>query len=364
MPTRYKLAILIGRFEPFHNGHLANTLQALRLADKVQILIGSSFQPRTPKNPFTFNERMNMIVHSLREELHNASEIDELSQMRVNARISEQVKISAIPDFKYSNNSWIANVQATVAKEHPTIDDKDICILGYDKDETSWYNHAFPNWEFVPLEGFVKHGSSPIDATKVRELYFDGHLDFLEGAVPSGTFEYLKSFRETDSYKEMVEEHRFYRDYDASDFPRIEQTTDAVVIQGGHILLIQRGHSPGKGLWALHGGFLNPKERLFDGMIRELLEETKIKVPEIVLRKAMTYQERFDHPDRDQRGRVITEAFLIELDGGNGELPRVKGSDDAKKAKWFKLSDVSEMGVYMYGDHAHIIKSMVARAKK
>ncbi len=61
MTKRYTVAVLIGRFEPFHNGHKANVMQAMELAEHVQILIGSSYQPRTPKNPFKFHERMEMI---------------------------------------------------------------------------------------------------------------------------------------------------------------------------------------------------------------------------------------------------------------------------------------------------------------
>jgi bifunctional NMN adenylyltransferase/nudix hydrolase len=346
MTKQYSRAILIGRFEPSHNGHYANFMQASEIADKVIILIGSSFQPQTPKNPFTFAERKEMILMAFKTSYKIAPEIYPLK------------------DYKYSNNSWISSVQSIIKQDSPGVADSDICILGFDKDDSSWYNHAFPEWKFVPLSGFVEHGAAPIDATKVRELYFEGHLDYIQGAVPKTVFNFLKEWKNTEKYAEMVTEYKFYRDYDASGFPRIEQTTDAIVIQGGHILLIERGHSPGKGLWALPGGFLNPKERLFDGMIRELLEETKIKVPEIILRKAMTYQERFDAPDRDIRGRVITEAFLIELDGGTGELPRVKGSDDARRAKWFKISEVTEMGEYIYGDHLHIIQTMVARAKK
>jgi bifunctional NMN adenylyltransferase/nudix hydrolase len=355
MIKHYKVAVLIGRFQPFHTGHRANVMQALGLADHVQILVGSSFQPRTPKNPFKFHERMEMISSSI--DYPGGS-------LRT---FEKDYSIHALRDFKYSDNSWIAQVQKTVASEHPGVDDKDICILGYDKDESSWYNHAFPEWDFIPLEGFVEHGSMPIDATKIRELYFEGHLDFLIGAIPATVFNYLKQFMETEFYRDMVEEYKFYKNYHKSwepaPFVPIFQTTDACVIQGGHILLIQRGFSPGKGLWALPGGFINPKERLEDCVIRELVEETKIKVPEIVLRKGITYKEVFDHPDRDLRGRTITMAYLIELNGGNGELPRVKGSDDAKKAKWFKLSEVEEMGEFLYGDHAHIIKTLVARAK-
>ena len=356
MTKKYKVAILIGRFEPFHNGHLANTQRAMNIADHVHILVGSSYQPRSPKNPFTFAERKKMISNVI------GKPIPRLGSAKDN------YTINPLPDFKYSNNSWISAVQASVATQHPGVDDKDICILGYDKDESSWYNHAFPEWDFVELSGFVEHGSKPIDATKVRELLFEGHLDYIQGAVPSAVFEYLTQFKEKSAYNEMVAEYEFYKDYhkkwEAAPFVPVFQTTDACVVQGGHILLIQRGFSPGKGLWALPGGFINPKELLIDCMIRELIEETKIKVPEIVLRKSITHNEVFDHPDRDLRGRTITMGYLIELDGGNGDLPKVKGSDDAKIARWFKLSEIESMSELMYGDHSHIIKTLVAKAKK
>lgn len=357
MSRQYKRAILIGRFEPVHKGHLQNFMEALNIAEKVIILVGSSFQPRTPKNPFNFDERQVMILESIAERLRGQ-----------NAFRSKDVSVYPLQDFKYSNNNWIANVQKIVKEDSPDILDSDIVIMGYDKDETSWYNHAFPEWKFIPLDGFTTHGSVPIDATKVRELYFEGHTDFLKGALSTAVFEYLKYWKKTEAYSAMVEEYKFYKDYhkawESAPFVPVFQTTDAVVIQGGHILLIERGFSPGKGLWALPGGFINPKERLLDCMIRELLEETKIKVPEIVLRKGITYNEVFDHPDRDLRGRTITMAYLIELDGGDGKLARVKGSDDAKKAKWFKLSELDNMEPVMYGDHHHIIQTLRARARK
>lgn len=351
MSKKFKRAILIGRFQPLHNGHLANILQALALADKVIILLGSSYQPRTPVNPFKHSERADMITRTI-------AEIDS----------DHNFSIYPLEDFKYSNNAWIAEVQSIVRNDSPDVADRDIAILGFDKDETSWYNHAFPEWEFVELKGYIEFGSKPIDATKVRELYFDGHLDFMRSAVPEPVFRYMQKWSKTPAYEQMVEEYLFYKGYhkkwESAPFVPIFQTTDAVVIQGGHILLIERGHSPGKGLWALPGGFLNPRETIENCVIRELLEETKIKVPEIVLRKSITYHKVFDHPDRDLRGRTITQAFLIELTGGDGTLPKVKGSDDAKKAKWVKLSDINNMGEMIYADHKHIIQTLVARARK
>lgn len=349
MPKKYKLAILIGRFQPVHNGHLQNFLHALDIAETVLVLVGSSYQPRTPKNPFTYGDRHTLIC-------------DAITDVRPDAKVITY----PIRDFKYSNNNWIRQVQTTVKDIHDN--DSEIAILGFDKDDSSWYNHAFPNWKFIPLKGFVEYGSNPIDATKVRELYFEGHLDYLTGAVPPRVFQFLKKFWHTNEYADLYEEYSFYKIYKqswaAAPYPPTFVTTDAVVVQGGHVLLIERGFSPGKGLWALPGGFLNPRETMENGMIRELREETRLKVPEIVLRKGITYQKTFDAPDRDLRGRTVTNAFLIELDGGDGSLPAVKGADDAKKAKWFSLAEIELMGEQMYADHQHIIDIMVSRAKK
>jgi len=356
MTKRYKVAVLIGRFEPTHNGHVRNFKHASEIADTVQILVGSTFQPRTIKNPFDFYERQNMIESVLGV------------QQKVNSPAKYNYIISALKDHTYSNNSWIREVQELVQNANPDALDSEIAILGHDKDESSWYNHAFPNWNFVPLNGFVEYGSHPIDATKIRELMFEGHIDFIKGAVPDSVFKYLVNFTTTNEYNSLVEEYKFIKDYKkawlAAPYAPTFMTVDAVVIQGGHILLIQRGFAPGKGLWALPGGFLNQKETCEIACIRELIEETRLKVPEIVLRKAITYEKLFDNPDRSLRGRTITQAYLIELDGGDGALPKVKGSDDAKKAKWFTLAEVAQMGEVMFEDHAHIIDIMVARAKK
>lgn len=351
MSKRYKLAILIGRFEPVHNGHKQNMKQAFALADRVHTFIGSSFQPRTIKNPFSYDERLEM-MRAVMETVRNGA----------------SCSWGPLKDHKYSNNSWIRSIQSTILELYPELHDNEIAILGFDKDESSWYNHAFPNWNFVSLEGFAEFGSHPIDSTKIRELMFEGHLDYIQGAVPPSVFEYLKEFSKTEEFKVLVEEFNFIKkykhDWSVAPYAPTFMTVDAVVIQGGHILLIQRGFAPGKGLWALPGGFLNQKETCEVACIRELLEETKLKVPEVVLRKAITYEKLFDHPDRSLRGRTLTQAFLIELDGGDGTLPRVRGSDDAQKAKWFSLAEVQQMSEWLFEDHAHIIEIMVSRAKK
>lgn len=100
-------------------------------------------------------------------------------------------------------------------------------------------------------------------------------------------------------------------------------------------------------------------ETLEDGMIRELREETKIKVPDPVLRGSIVNVRTFDDPNRSTIGRVITQAFHIKLTD-RIELPKIKGSDDAEKAKWVPISDLRED--MMFDDHYHIIQYFIGAA--
>jgi bifunctional NMN adenylyltransferase/nudix hydrolase len=354
MTKKYKRAILIGRYEPAHNGHFRNFAHAATIADRLHILIGSSRQPRTIKNPFTADERKAMISHSLHE--FNGSTVN-----------SWLANFSFIRDYGYNDNLWIKEVQDVIRAEAPGIKDEEIVILGHEKDESSWYLRAFPNWDFVPLNGFVEHGSQPIDATKIRELYFEGHLDFIKGAVPPTVFDFLVQFTQTPEYKVLVEEYKFIKEYKSAwsvaPYAPTFFTVDSVVLQGGHILLVKRGFSPGKGLWALPGGFLNQAETARAAAIRELREETGLKVPVPVLNGSITYEKLFDKPDRSLRGRTLTQAFLFELVGGEAKLPRVKGMDDAEEAAWFPISQVPGMSEQLFEDHFSIIQTMVGRAK-
>ncbi|MHB8634383.1 MAG: adenylyltransferase/cytidyltransferase family protein [Thermoplasmatota archaeon] len=58
-------AVVVGRFQPLHNGHLALIGQAEREGAQVVIGVGSSTASETPKNPFTFVERQAMLEAAL-----------------------------------------------------------------------------------------------------------------------------------------------------------------------------------------------------------------------------------------------------------------------------------------------------------
>lgn len=61
MSRNFDFAVFIGRFQPFHNGHLHGLSNALHQADRVILLLGSAWQPRSLHNPWTHQERENMM---------------------------------------------------------------------------------------------------------------------------------------------------------------------------------------------------------------------------------------------------------------------------------------------------------------
>ena len=333
----YDYVVFIGRFQPFHAGHQEVLEKAKKLGKRVIVLVGSSFQPRTIKNPWSFDERRAMITASFPDAI-----------------------ICPLRDVVYNDQHWAKSVQALVGEavlKHSGWTDKppSTALIGHSKDESSYYLQMFPQWELIEHEM-----NESIDATKVRELYFSGEsLKFLEAAVPPTTLTILDIFKKTSYYNSLKEEFEFIKEYrrqwQGTPYPVQFLTVDAVVVQSGHVLLIKRRGFPGRGQLALPGGFVGINERCEEAALRELEEETKIKVPSAVLKGSIKAQKLFDAPNRSLRGRTVTEAFLIELKAG--ALPKVKGSDDAESAKWIPLNDLREEE--MYEDHYHIINNLL-----
>ena len=131
-------------------------------------------------------------------------------------------------------------------------------------------------------------------------------------------------------------------------YPRPAVTADCVVItkeEQPKVLLIQRGADPYKGCWAFPGGFMNVNETTEQCAIRELEEETGLRVSDVHQIGA------YSKVDRDPRGRTITVAYLAIID----EPVQVTGQDDAANAEWWPLSALPELAF----DHAEIMRDAV-----
>ena len=342
--------VFIGRFEPFHNGHAAVARHALARAKKLIFLVGSADTPRTIRNPWTVAERAVMVQSAL-----DGAE--------------DRLLIRPLRDHLYNESLWVANVQRTVAEaiqaDGGSADAK-VGLIGMSKDTSSYYLQEFPQWALVD----VQH-TETLSATELRRYLFSaGHIDFhgallmLRGNVPASVFEMLEAFRKSSpAYAQLVAEYQFIEHYKAAwkeaPYPPTFVTTDAVVVHSGHVLLVRRRAEPGKGLWALPGGFVNQEEGLLESCLRELREETRLRIPVPVLKGSLKGQHVFDHPERSQRGRTITHAFHFDFPAG--ELPEVRGGDDADKARWIPVSEALEMGPKLYEDHLHILEFFLGR---
>ncbi|WP_321839802.1 bifunctional nicotinamide-nucleotide adenylyltransferase/Nudix hydroxylase [Paraburkholderia bannensis] len=331
---RFDALIFIGRFQPPHRGHLDVLRRALSQATRVCILIGSTDRPRTIKDPFSYEERRQMILALLDEDER------------------ERIVIAPVQDSTYNDGDWLRWIQDAVASELGDTTGRRIGLIGHEKDASSYYLRMFPQWEFVETEA-----TEDISATEIREqLFAERNNSFVSWAVPAPVHDWLEGFRTRPEFAQLKSEAEFIAGYQkawaAAPYPVTFVTVDALVVHSGHILLVRRRSEPGRGLWALPGGFVNQDERLETACIRELREETGLKLPEPVLRGSIKDRQVFDHPQRSLRGRTITHAFLFHFPVG--ELPRVKGCDDADKARWVPLNTFARMRDVMFEDHFDI----------
>jgi bifunctional NMN adenylyltransferase/nudix hydrolase len=406
----YDFMIFIGRFRPFHEGHRAVMRRALELGRQLIVLVGSCRQARSQRNPLTFEEVRDCILGAFPDP----SERDRILLLPL---------IDRYNDVEWSADVQAA-VRAAVAREPGSAGGSPprICLIGRSQARSGYYPERFPQWASENVEDVGGISATPIredyfrnagaalakwaaclpgnvveflrcfaqrpeyrdlaaEAAWVRgfrerwlggrppfrDLYFQDAAKAIaeEGAnLQPGAADFLAEFAGSEAYRRLADETSLAREvrprWTGAPYPPVFHTVDAVVLQAGYILLIERRSLPGKGLLALPGGYIGEHERIQDSMIRELREETRLKVPASVLVGSIKARRDFDHPYRSARGRIITTAFLIQLAASGEGLPRVRGGDDARCAFWLPLDEIEPER--MFEDHYHIIQTMVPLA--
>lgn len=342
---KYDLIVFIGRFQPFHNAHRQILRQAYTLTNNVCLIQGSAKRPRSLKNPFN--------SPAYTEALYEACERDFKSFWRCEV------------EDNYDDQKWCEAVQQAVE----SIEGYDslgpnpkIGLIGCNKDETSYYLGMFPQWKTIEVDRI-----GDLSATQIRDLYFveKPNMDFLRGVLPAPIWDHLDQEKNKDWHADIVRERRFIEAYKAQfsslPYKPIFVTVDAVVIQSGHVLVVRRKEFPGQGLLALPGGFVDAEGDLSleDAVIRELREETRLKVPDPVLRGNIQSTRVFDSKYRSSRGRTITNVFHIclpsKLNGDVLPLPPVKAGSDAKEAFWLELCKAKSED--FFEDHYQILRT-------
>lgn len=341
------VAFLIGRFQPFHNGHKHLIDFGLEHAERVVVLVGSANAARSLKNPWTFEERKKMIRRSF----------DDFPKFQ-----DPCVQVEPLPDAP-SDDEWLGNVYEAVNRH--VSKNETLGVVGFKKDETSYYLDLFPNAEqFILKEGFAT-----LSATQLRDAYFQKAPHFPQHLVPDPVLNYMVEHYNTEEFRYVLAEKEWVDEYKASwshaPFPPTFVTCDAVCTQMGHILLVTRGGHPGKGLLALPGGFVEAKKGdSFENVLYELWEEAGIqdergRIPRGKLKGFFTGEEkRFDDPDRSIRGYTLTTAFRFKFPDGK-KMFSVAGGDDAIDAQWYPIGYIKENPQLLFEDHYNIIMEML-----
>lgn len=408
-----RLGVVIGKFNPCHKFHISEVIApAIINSDKVLILLGSANRAPNNKIPFNFKQR---------QEIINLSIADYFNE---DANVLNRIYYEPLYDTN-SNESWAILAESIVNDLCRALERADRCkyeivLYGTKSDASSEYLELFTSW---------KHSFGKVaehyHATDLRNMMYEDNPEWENYLSPAVVSFMKEKFIGTDHFAKMKSEHEFVKNYrsqfekpnwlngdvvgffdkfveffkegwDAlplsdkfdkafpnlvnnlhniatglnrynkqSFYPPYFITTDAVIIQRGKILLIKRGQQPGKGLWALPGGFVGANEYLIDSCLREVKEETKVTLEKSWLKDTRV----FDAPGRSLRGRTVTHAFLFVVPesvfGGKWEkianIVNAEGADDAATAGWFPLSEVlnnDEYAASFFEDHHDIISRM------
>ncbi|MEX1124410.1 MAG: NUDIX hydrolase [Acidimicrobiia bacterium] len=122
-----------------------------------------------------------------------------------------------------------------------------------------------------------------------------------------------------------------------------------VLIDDHHLLLIQRGHEPSKGRWAVPGGKVNPGESLREAAVREVREETGL---EVEIGEVVWVGEHIS-----EQGHIVIIDFEGHVVGGE-----LAPDDDAEQARWVGMDQVADYDLTptMY-DLVEVLQKTTAR---
>lgn len=306
------------------------------------IFIDEAHATLTHAAPLTFEQRKGLLVESIVDEqivlddiiilpLHVISGVPSDKKTRMLEVVKAHIACGS--GDPYTRPTWVAPTDPALCKQ------------------LRWDNMQLTD-EYA-VESF----------THILEIY-GTHFWTRESQLTESAIAFFRVFTFTVDYTNFKREYEQYQAYKqawlSAPFAPIFVTVDAVVTCNDQVLLIKRGKAPGKGLWAIPGGFLNPDELIVDGIIRELEEETLItqdcnNLSQAMLKSAIEGIHVFDDPNRSFRGRIITHAAHINLGFRHNQPPKVTAADDAAAAEWVYISDLQKMLGGFYDDHRRIL---------
>jgi cytidyltransferase-like protein len=175
------LGYIIGRFNPIHIGHMHIIEEMMSKSDIPVILIGSSNISMTKENPFSFEERKEILQ-----------------------KIYPSLIILPIPDFG-KLKTWVSKVDKLIASVSSSFENvNDIILYTSKKDNDADLRVNWCSMIGHNVQG-ISERSDGLSATVIREIYFSKKpITEIKKYVHHITFEFLKKYKNTDEYNEAL----------------------------------------------------------------------------------------------------------------------------------------------------------------
>lgn len=335
-----KLYVVIMRAQQFHIGHehiLSVTLEeaAKEPTNQVMVLLGSANKTRSMENPFTFNERAQMIRGVFPRS---------------------KLIIKPLPDFDYDDRAWEDYLHETIGETAKTFWGHNyfapVFVSGA-KDSDDHLRKLWARGADVVAVDPITSLHVPISATAIRKALADGRVlgDFFPkydiNIIQDG-MDFLEMEKiKVDKYKEM---------WKFAPYPVQFSATDALIRDAsGKYLLIERGGEFGEGCLALVGGFLEENFTYEDNMKKEVQEETGICLDDTLHTIVTSWV--CDNPKRDSRGRMTTMAFLVQLHVNFENIESLRAGDDAADVHFYEEDNL--FSLLMWADHYGIARKLL-----
>ena len=161
--------LLIGRFQPFHLGHLEALQFALSKVDKLWVGLGSSNKPMQKNNPFSAEERKQMILSS------------------IDNTMKEKISIYFIPDLD-NHVKWIEKIDTIV----PTFD------IIFSNDELTKHLYSKRSVQVIAIPFLNRN---VLSGTNIRDLIISDQK--WDNLVPQGTRNFLKNTSAKEHLKNL-----------------------------------------------------------------------------------------------------------------------------------------------------------------
>lgn len=305
-----KIGFVVGRFQntKLHQGYLNLFKDLLETEEKFVIVMSQTQIMPTSRNPFTIEER----VEILRKELLTHGLYDRfLTFLVVQDRSSDELWSQELDEIikTYCKDQGFMNV--------PT-------LYGSRDSFFPYYSGSLRNVEVetsVPL----------MSSTKCREdLHRSAEEHFGVESYYVGKIRALKQ-----------------------QFPKVYPCVDIAIICLGKLLL---GRKPHEKLFRFPGGFVDPTDSSYeDAALREAREECGASI-ELSYPRYVASLRVNDWRYKNEIDKIVSTLFVCHLLGNNEPI----AGDDLQEVKWFSIEDLKNNSDFILPGHRSLLDKLLA----